>query len=57
VNDFEEDLDDQALQDAFADGCCEERDPDECVCDGFCKPGFCDMNPWSWFHAAEVGDG
>lgn len=24
-------------------------DPDECLCDGFCKPGYCDVNPNSYF--------
>ena len=33
-----------------------ELDPDECNCDGFCKPGYCDMNPNSYFYAENAED-
>lgn len=33
-----------------------ELDPDECNCDGFCKQGYCDMNPNSYFYAENAED-
>lgn len=41
-SDFDDDADCDCLD-------CDGPDPDECMCDGFCLQGYCDVNPNSYF--------